>query len=160
MEILNGIGNMMLIAIMASLIVLFAMIIDLFSGLRKAKIRGDLRSSEALKLTLTKFITYEGGMGIALGVDMLIHFSKLPQLFGLDVIYGVPVVTCLVGVFLLVVEFLSVREKADQKTKKQMNDAAKLLNDMLQNDNLREVFRVAIEHEARTKTEEVSDDVA
>ena len=160
MEILNGIGNMMLIAIMASLIVLFAMIIDLFSGLRKAKIRGDLRSSEALKRTLTKFITYEGGMGIALGVDMLIHFSKLPQLFGLDVIYGVPVVTCLVGVFLLVVEFLSVREKADQKTKKQMNDAAKLLNDMLQNDNLREVFRVAIEQEARTKTEEVSDDVA
>jgi len=155
MEILNGIGNMMLIAIMASLIVLFAMIIDLFSGLRKAKIRGDLRSSEALKRTLTKFITYEGGMGIALGVDMLIHFSKLPQLFGLDVIYGVPVVTCLVGVFLLVVEFLSVREKADQKTKKQMNDAAKLLNDMLQNDNLREVFRVAIEQEARTKTEEV-----
>lgn len=150
----------MLIAIMASLIVLFAMIIDLFSGLRKAKIRGDLRSSEALKRTLTKFITYEGGMGIALGVDMLIHFSKLPQLFGLDVIYGVPVVTCLVGVFLLVVEFLSVREKADQKTKKQMNDAAKLLNDMLQNDNLREVFRVAIEQEARTKTEEVSDDVA
>ena len=150
----------MLIAIMASLIVLFAMIIDLFSGLRKAKIRGDLRSSEALKRTLTKFITYEGGMGIALGVDMLIHFSKLPQLFGLDVIYGVPVVTCLVGVFLLVVEFLSVREKADQKTKKQMNDAAKLQNDMLQNDNLREVFRVAIEQEARTKTEEVSDDVA
>ena len=150
----------MLIAIMASLIVLFAMIIDLFSGLRKAKIRGDLRSSEALKRTLTKFITYEGGMGIALGVDMLIHFSKLPQLFGLDVIYGVQVVTCLVGVFLLVVEFLSVREKADQKTKKQMNDAAKLLNDMLQNDNLREVFRVAIEQEARTKTEEVSDDVA
>ena len=146
---------MMLIAIMASLIVLFAMIIDLFSGLRKAKIRGDLRSSEALKRTLTKFITYEGGMGIALGVDMLIHFSKLPQLFGLDVIYGVPIVTCLVGVFLLVVEFLSVREKADQKTKKQMNDAAKLLNDMLQNDNLREVFRVAIEQEARTKTEEV-----
>ena len=145
----------MLIAIMASLIVLFAMIIDLFSGLRKAKIRGDLRSSEALKRTLTKFITYEGGMGIALGVDMLIHFSKLPQLFGLDVIYGVPIVTCLVGVFLLVVEFLSVREKADQKTKKQMNDAAKLLNDMLQNDNLREVFRVAIEQEARTKTEEV-----
>ena len=145
----------MLIAIMASLIVLFAMIIDLFSGLRKAKIRGDLRSSEALKRTLTKFITYEGGMGIALGVDMLIHFSKLPQLFGLDVIYGVPVVTCMVGVFLLVVEFLSVREKADQKTKKQMNDAAKLLNDMLQNDNLREVFRVAIEQEARTKTEEV-----
>ena len=144
----------MLIAIMASLIVLFAMIIDLFSGLRKAKIRGDLRSSEALKRTLTKFITYEGGMGIALGVDMLIHFSKLPQLFGLDVIYGVPVVTCMVGVFLLVVEFLSVREKADQKTKKQMSDAANLLNDMLQNDNLREVFRVAIEHETRVKTEE------
>ena len=54
--IFDGIGNMLLIAIMAMLIVLFAMIVDLISGLRKAKIRGEYRSSEALKRTFTKFI--------------------------------------------------------------------------------------------------------
>jgi len=138
---------MTIIAIMAMLIVFFAMMIDLASGLRKAKIRGELRSSQALKRSITKFITYEGSMIIALGVDMLIHMSKLPQMFGLDIVYGVPVITCLVGVFLLAVEFMSVREKADQKTKKEMSDAAALLAKMLENDNLKEVFKVAIEQQ-------------
>ncbi len=138
---------MTIIAIMAMLIVFFAMMIDLASGLRKAKIRGELRSSQALKRSITKFITYEGSMIIALGVDMLIHMSKLAQMFGLDIVYGVPVITCLVGVFLLAVEFMSVREKADQKTKKEMSDAAALLAKMLENDNLKEVFRVAMEQQ-------------
>lgn len=155
MEILNGIGNMIIIAIMAMLIVFFAMMIDLASGLRKAKIRGELRSSQALKRSITKFITYEGSMIIALGVDMLIHMSKLSQMFGLDIVYGVPVITCLVGVFLLAVEFMSVREKADQKTKKEMSDAAALLSRMLENDNLKEVFRVALEQQNTQRKEEV-----
>lgn len=151
MKILDGIENTLLVAIMAMLIVFFAMMVDLASGLRKAKIRGELRSSQALKRTLTKFITYEGGMIIALGVDLLIHMSKLTQLFGLDIVYGAPVITCLVGVFLLAVEFISVREKADQKTKKEMTDAAELLSKMLQNDNLKEVFRVALEQQNKAK---------
>lgn len=138
---------MTIIAIMAMLIVFFAMMIDLASGLRKAKIRGELRSSQALKRSITKFITYEGSMIIALGVDMLIHMSKLPQMFGLDIVYGVPVITCLVGMFLLAVEFMSVREKADQKTKKEMSEAAALLAKMLENDNLKEVFRADMEQQ-------------
>lgn len=159
MEILNGIGNMIIIAIMAMLIVFFAMMIDLASGLRKAKIRGELRSSQALKRSITKFITYEGSMIIALGVDMLVHMSKLAQMFRLDIVYGVPVITCLVGVFLLAVEFMSVREKADQKTKKEMSEAAALLAKMLENDNLKEVFRVALEQQ-NTQRKEVCDEVA
>lgn len=138
---------MLIVAIMAMLIVFFAMMVDLASGLRKAKVRGELRSSQALKRTITKFITYEGSMIIAIGVDMLIHMSKLLQLFGLEMVYGVPVITCFVGVFLLTVEFMSVREKADQKTKKEISEAAALLTKMLQNDNLKEVFRVAIEQQ-------------
>lgn len=145
---------MTIIAIMAMLIVFFAMMIDLASGLRKAKIRGELRSSQALKRSITKFITYEGSMIIALGFDMLIHMSKLLQMFGLDIVYGVPVITCLVGMFLLAVEFMSVREKADQKTKKEMSDAAALLAKMLENDNLKEVFRAAMEQQTKVKTEE------
>ena len=63
--IFDGIGNMLIIALVAMIVVLLAMIVDLFSGLRKAKVRGEYRSSEALKRTFTKFITYEGGMIIA-----------------------------------------------------------------------------------------------
>ena len=156
LQIFDGIGNMLIIAIMAMLIVFVAMVADLFSGLRKAKLRGEYRSSEALKRTFTKFITYEGGMIIAVCVDLLIHLSRLVSLFGLEVIYAVPVITCLVGVFLSVVEFISVREKADQKTKKQMNDAARLLNDMLQNENLKEVFRAALEQQDKKREEDAA----
>lgn len=157
--IFDGIGNMLIIALVAMIVVLMAMIVDLISGLRKAKVRGEYRSSEALKRTFTKFITYEGGMIIALCFDILIHMSRLVQLFGLDVIYGVPFISCLVGAFLCVVEFISVREKAEQKTKKQMDDAAKLLNTMLQNDNLKDVLRIAIEQQ-NLQRKEVSDEVA
>ena len=151
MEILNGIGNMLLIAVATMLVVFIAMMVDLASGLRKAKIRGELRSSQALKRTLTKFITYEGGMVIALCFDILIHISRLPQLFGLEVVAGIPVIMCLVGAFLCVVEFISVREKADQKTRKQMSDAAELLNSLLANDNLKEMFRAALEQQSKAK---------
>ena len=147
MKAFVGIENMLSIVVVAMVIVLFAMMLDLASGLYKAKLRGEIRSSWGLKRTLSKFIAYEGGMLIAAGVDLLMHLSRLMHLFGLEAIYGVPVVTCLVGVFLLVVEFISIREKADKKTKKDMADAAELLNRMLSNDNFKELFRAALEQQ-------------
>lgn len=137
-------------------VVFFAMMVDLGSGLRKAKQRGEVRTSQALKRTITKFITYEGSMVIALGVDALIHMSRILQLFGLDIIYGAPVITCFVGVFLLVVELISVREKADQKTKKEISDTAEVLAKLLQNDSLKEVLRVALEQQSNKKEEEAA----
>jgi ATP/ADP translocase len=145
----DGLGGMIVVAVMAMLVVLFAMSVDLVSGIRKAKLRGELRTSTALKRTLTKFISYEGGMIIALGVDMLIHMSQLLHLFGLQAIYGVPVITCLVGVFLLVVEFISVREKYDAKTKKEMQEAASLLAKIMEIEGAREMLRAVIEQQDR-----------
>lgn len=138
-------GNMMLIVTMACIIVLIAMCIDLASGLYKAKLRGEIRTSQALKRTMTKFITYEGGMLIAAGVDILIHICKLFSLFGLDSIYGIPFVTCIVGIFLLVVEFLSVRENADQKTKNKMNEAVSVISDVIGKDNIKDALAQVIQ---------------
>lgn len=154
MKAFIGMENMLGVVVVAMIIVLVAMMLDLVSGLNKAKQRGELRSSQALKRTLNKFIAYEGGMLIAAGVDALMHMSQLVSLFSLDAIYGVPVVTCLVGVFLLVVEFISIREKADKKIKTQMNDAAKLLTEILQNDNLKELIRMEMEKHNKEREEE------
>lgn len=153
MNVIQGAENMLTIVVIACIVVLFAMTLDLASGLYKAKIRGEIRSSWGLKRTLSKFIAYEGGMLIAAGVDLLMHLSKIPELFGLHTIEGVPVITCLVGVFLLVVEFISIREKADKKTKKEMADAAELLVKMLDNDTFKEMFRLAIDQQNSTKKE-------
>jgi len=151
MNVFSGAENMLTIVVVAMMVVFVAMMLDLASGLYKAKLRGDVRSSQALKRTITKFITYEGGMLIAAGVDLLMHLSRLVGLFGLDSIAGVPVITCLVGVFLLIVEFISIREKADKKTKKEMADAADMITKMLGDDNFKEVFMTALEQQQKAK---------
>lgn len=144
-EIFAGTESMISIVVAACIVVFLAMIIDLGSGLMKAKQRHEIRSSWGLKRTLNKFIMYEGGMLIAAGVDLLIHFSHLLQLFHLDLIYGIPVITCLLGIFLLLVEFLSVREKADEKTKTEIARAADAASKLISADDLAEAIAKAIE---------------
>lgn len=136
--VLSSILLKMVITVM--LLVLMAMIIDLGSGLYKAKQRGELRSSEALKRTLTKFISYEGGLVIAAMVDMLINMAHFFELFGINALSNIPVVTILVGIFLLIVEFMSVREKADEKTKKQQADTASVLAELLTKEDVKELI--------------------
>lgn len=143
-EVLTGTGYMLVIIVLACLIVLGAMIIDLGSGLYKAKQRNEIKSSWGLKRTLSKFIMYEGGMMIAAGVDILIHLSRLFVLFHLDAVQGVPLITCLVGIFLLIVEFLSVRERADEKTKTEMSRVAELAAKMVNKEELVEALTQAI----------------
>lgn len=143
-EVLSGAGNMLVVIVLACLIVLGAMIVDLCSGLYKAKQRNEIRSSWGLKRTLSKFIMYEGGMMIAAGVDLLIYLCKLFLLFHLDAIQGVPIITCLVGIFLLIVEFLSVREAADEKTKTEMSRVAELASKMVNKEDLVDALTKAI----------------
>lgn len=144
-NIFIGTESMISIVVAACIVVFMAMIIDLGSGLMKAKQRHEIRSSWGLKRTLNKFIMYEGGMLIAAGVDLLIHFSHLLQLFHLDLIYGIPVITCILGIFLLLVEFLSVREKADEKTKTEIARAADAASKLISADDLAEAIAKAIE---------------
>lgn len=141
---MNEAESMLSIVVMACFIVLCAMVIDLVSGLIKAKQRGEIRSSWGLKRSLNKFIMYEGGMLIAAGIDLLMHASHVYQLFSLEAIYGIPVVTCLLGVFLLVVEFLSVREKADEKTRTEMSRVADLASKMVRKEELVDALTKAI----------------
>jgi phage-related holin len=142
------IKSMTMVVGMTCVIVLFAMMVDLVSGIHKAKIRGEIRSSWALKRTLTKFITYEGGVIVAAGVDMLLYFSRLFELFRLNVITGVPVVTCLVGIYLLVVEIMSIKEKADKKTKKDFSEAGELITKLLESKTFKDAFMAAVKAQA------------
>ena len=143
---LQSIKEMTIVVVFACLIVLVAMAIDLASGLYRAKQRHEVRSSCGLKRTLSKFIMYEGGMLIAFGVDLLIYFSRLFELFSLRSINGVPVVTCLVGIVLLVVEFMSIREKSDKKTKKDFSEAGELLAKLLDSKTFKDAVAEAVKN--------------
>ena len=130
-EVLTTARNMFLTDSIIAVIVFLAMMVDLAAGLYKAKIRGDARRSEALKRTGYKFLIYEGGILIASMVDLMIHMGKLYLLLGWEAAWGVPFVTILMGIFWCMVEFLSVREKADEKIHSDISKAERLAGQLL-----------------------------
>lgn len=83
---------------------------------------------------------------IAFGADILIYFSKLFELFHLHIIVGIPIVSCLVGIFLLVVEYISIREKRDKKTKKDFSEAGALLVSLMESKTFKDAMAKAVEN--------------
>ena len=130
----------MMIAVVCNIIVFVATMVDLASGMYKAWYRKEKWKSDILKRTGFKFVLYQGSLLIATCVDLLIHFSKLYHWFGWEVVYGIPLITIGMGIFWCVVEFLSVREKADDKMHSKIAEAENLAKHILTRDELAEVL--------------------
>lgn len=95
---------------------LVAMIIDLALGLRKAKQRGEARTSEGLKRTIDKGVKY---------FSLLILFTMADIIASLTI--GVPYFTMIGGLFIVGIEIKSWFEKANDKERRYMSDLIKML---------------------------------
>ena len=141
MEVLfEGTRNMLAIAGACIGFVILAMIIDLISGVYKARQRGEVRTSYGLSRTVGKFILYSGSVIIAMMIDLMLHYSHLMILMKLAPLGGVPVVTCLLSVFLCIIEIKSIRERADEKTNKDVNEVARMLVELIGRERLRDMI--------------------
>lgn len=118
--------------------------IDLASGWQKAKQRDEAHNSYALSRTLNKFLLYEGGILIAMCIDILLHLCHFWTLIGISLLTSVPVVAILLGIYLCVVEFLSLREKADEKQRKHFAQVESAAIKLLSKDELVEALAQAI----------------
>lgn len=107
----------------------FIMILaDLWSGVRKAKLRGEVRSSYMYKKTIDKIARYYNAM-IALTV---IDCMQMGGMWYLDGYYSwavpiFPIVTLLGALGISLVELKSIYEKADEKVKGDYQDVALLV---------------------------------
>ena len=135
-------SRILTLSAVAMLLVFLAMAIDLMAGLRKAKKRREIRSSWGLKRTLDKFVSYEGAMLIASMADVMVFFCHVWEIVGLRMLQGVPVLSCVLAVFLLLVEFISVREKADEKTKTEISRAGDVLKNVTREEVLKAIADV------------------
>mgnify|MGYP002625758067 CR=1 FL=1 len=112
---MTWLAELSLVTAVVSIVVVVAMGIDLASGLYKASIRGETKTSYGLQRTTLKCITYLGSILICYGIDVLLHMGRLWDSLGWEWLTGIPVMAILIGVFNCAVELKSVREKADAK---------------------------------------------
>lgn len=140
-----------------SAIVLLAMTIDLCSGLYKARLRGEIHSSWGLKRSVSKFILYEGAILIAGCIDALFAMGKVASTFGLATLDKVAIFGIIVGVILCVVEIWSLREKADEKTRKDVDRATQILSHCIDKNAFIKILTEAFEQsliQAKAKEKE------
>lgn len=136
-----------------TVIVFIAMLVDLISGLHKAKIRGEVHSSWGLKRSVSKFILYEGAILIAGCIDTLLCNSRLLSAIGIELLQGVAMFSYLIGILLCIVEMWSLKERAEDKTQKDLNRAADLLTSMVNKKQLTDAISKAISEAMNCKKE-------
>ena len=122
--IFEGLGIMYCLSVVVMVAVTVAMAVDFVSGWHKAKLRGDEHTSYAASRTLTKMLIYHGICLIGVCMDTMIHFAWAQFM---DSAYYAPLATIVFGIALCLVEIWSVREKADQKQRKRMDEAAQAI---------------------------------
>lgn len=120
LEFLKGdyqaiINKLIVVGILWS-VVLLAMIIDFYFGIRKAKQIGEVRSSEGYKRSVSKFNQYFAMLVFAFLFDGIVPFSYFFEF----PISAIPVVSLLATVALVFTEAKSVHEKADEKQRRKV----------------------------------------
>jgi len=124
-----------------AIVVLLAMMIDLAAGIHKAKLNGEPITSDGWKRTVMKFIIYEGGLLIGAFLDASLQASHFWEIFGLEKMVNVPIFATIVTAYLLVVEWWSVREKADVKKRRKEEAIMKALINAAGTDKMQNLLK-------------------
>lgn len=131
-------------------VVFIAMVLDLIAGLFKAVKLGEARTSEGLKRSVTKFKDYYGMLLVATLIDILLSVIEP---------YNVPYATFASGIYLTFIEGLSIREKGEDKIRRQSNKDLKALVAVLENrGDLVKAFIEIVKNEIAESNTSITDD--
>lgn len=133
---LKGLMIMSLLVGVAAIAVVVAIMLDLASGLRKAKLMGEARRSYAYERTTTKLMRNGSLVLIMAMIDVLLYFGHLWDILGLGVLSNVPVVTFGASVWMCFVQAVSIKEKAEDKAERKTAEALKQLGEVLTTEQL------------------------
>lgn len=110
------------------IVVVFFVALDLWSGVRKAKQSGQYRSSFGFRKTVAKLAQYLNLLLAVTGVDALQMLALHSYKVNLPMF---PVLTLLAAVLIGFIEVKSIFEKAEDKERAKIADAAKLAKELL-----------------------------
>ena len=120
------------------IVVIVAMLIDLYFGVKKAKELGEATSSEGFRRTINKATYYFALMGFAFLFDI---FDVITPYFFPHPLGSVPFVSIFVALGLVFTEAKSVREKAEDKARRRTDESFRKILELMQNreDIMREI---------------------
>lgn len=115
----------------AWLLVAIAIIIDLFSGVRKARERGEMRTSIGFRQTVSKVVQYYAFLAFAFLFDCMLMLVLAA--FWVEAPRVLPFSSIGACCFLIFIEWKSFMEKASDKYKKQFSRSVSDLATLLEN---------------------------
>ena len=123
--------QLIMLAIMYFLI-LVVIFLDLWAGVRKAKIRGEYRSSEGLRKTVEKIGKYYNMIFVITVIDamQMITIARLNPEINVHLPL-LPILTFLGCIFIGFIELKSVYEKAEDKEKAEITQTAKIVGKVI-----------------------------
>lgn len=144
---IKGLMIMALLVGVAAIAVVIAIMLDLASGLRKAKLRGEARRSYAYERTTTKLMRNGSLVLIMAMIDVLLYFGHLWDILGLGILSNVPVITFGASVWMCFVQAISIKEKAEDKAERKTAEALKQLGEVLTTEQLQTLLNRVKNHE-------------
>ena len=154
MTLIEGLRQLALLAGIVCIAVLLAIVCDFVVGWRKAKERGEARTSYAMSRTITKVATYYGALGVGFCIDILLNVGRMWTLVGFGVLHSVPCLMIVVAVFECAVELFSIQESADTKLKKRMGKVTEVALNAAARTDLAKVIADAIAENIKNKQSE------
>ena len=133
MQILTTFSVQLMSIALIYVLVLVSIFLDLWSGVRKAKQRGEYRSSAGLRRTIDKIARYYTALLAISVIDILQMLAvyqleqdgwKFPML---------PIFSYIGAAYIMFIELRSIYESADKKTKENIKEFTELLQTICKN---------------------------
>lgn len=123
--------------------VLLSVIADLVSGVRRAKMRGEARTSAALRRTIDKLVRYYNALFAMTVIDVMQMAAViyLRYVESVEILPVMPLFTLIGAVGEALIELKSIYEKAEQKEKKEYREAADILKKLLEHESISNLLK-------------------
>ena len=139
-------------------LVLIAIFCDLWAGIRKAKARGEFRSSFGLRKTIGKVSNYFNMLFVVTIIDIMqMQFVMLLNNNTSVVLPVLPFLTFAGGIFACAIEGKSIYEKKSDKDKAKVAETAKALSEILNNKDNQEIIGSFLEYIKKEKPQQTTE---
>lgn len=123
-----------------------AVILDLISGVKKAKARGEYRSSRKFRRTVDKLVKYLNMLAVLTCIDAIQIFSfYIINAQSGKIFIMLPLFTGLGTIFACFVELKSIYEKNTDKRKAEIEETARALKEIISDESNREFIKGLLE---------------